>query len=149
MSKIQYVVGIDPGKSTGFAVYDRSTKKLIELKTLTFWKTVTELDSWVEDCGKGFEVFIENPADVSPTFKKSGVANRRAENKISQNVGSNKRDALLLMEYLEIKGIKFTPLSPRGRKMAKMDAEVFQRWCGWSESSSQHSRDAGALIYGR
>ena len=30
-------IGIDPGKETGFAVYDLLEKELIDLRTLDFW----------------------------------------------------------------------------------------------------------------
>lgn len=145
----QYVIGLDPGKNCGFAVYDRRSKKLTELKTLSFWQTIEELDSWVADAGlQGFEVFIEDVEAVSPTFRKKGVANQYALNKVSQNVGANKRDCQLLKERMTGLGIKFTPVDPR-QKMAKMDAEIFQRYTGWNESSSQHSRDAAIICYNR
>jgi hypothetical protein len=144
----QYILGIDPGKKNGIAVYDRTSKKLTELKTLSFWDTVEELEMWLDDCGlQNFEVFIEDVEAISPTYKR-GV-NQRAHDKISQNVGSNKTYCQLLKQKMEKLGIKFTPISPRGRTMAKMDAETFQRYTGWSESSSQHARDAGALVWQR
>ena len=37
MSHHIYSIGIDPGKSTGFAVYHIQEEKLVRLETLSFW----------------------------------------------------------------------------------------------------------------
>lgn len=150
MNKPQYVIGIDPGKHTGFAVYDRHTRQLIDLRTSTFWTTVFDLERYLEDCGAlNFEVVIEDVTQLKAVFQKQGDGSSRKREHIAQGVGSVKRDAELLIQFIEAKGIRLNKMVPRKGGTSKMKVEAFNALTKWNKSSSEHSRDAAMLVFGR
>jgi hypothetical protein len=160
---ISRVIGIDPGKSTGLAMFERKKGSLSwheseqgmtwHLQTFSFWQAVKHLaDIQLETPDQLPKVFIEDPNLVKPTFhRKLGGESMRSYqarmNKISQNVGMNKRDAQLLIDWLSLRGWDYYPVPPR--KAAKVAAEQFKKLTGYSKRSSQHARDAAMLILGR
>jgi len=149
MTRAQYVIGIDGGVNTGFAVYDRNSRKLVEIKTYSFWEAIEALESWMDDCGiSGIEVWIEDVEAHSPTFYR-GAKGSAVQNRISQSVGRNKRDCQLLKEWLERKGVVFYSIPPTKQSMTKLNAETFKTYTGWNERTSQHGRDAAMLVFGR
>ena len=135
-------VGIDPGVNVGFAISHKG--KLLQLSTLTFWEAVQELEQLAE--GAQLHVYIENPNANKPTFWKQGAESQKAREKISQNVGANKRDAQLLIEKVELLGVKVLPVPPKTKKFT---ADSFRKLSGWESTCSQHARDAAMLVLGR
>jgi len=135
-------VGIDPGVHVGFAL--AYAGKIIQLQTLTFWEAVAELEALAE--GAQLHVYIEDPNANRPTFWKKGATTAAAIQKVSQNVGANKRDAQLLIEKALLLGVKLTTVPPRSSKLA---SPGFQQLSGYTLKSSQHARDAAMLILGR
>jgi len=150
MTKPKYVIGIDGGVNTGYAVYDRIERKLTTVFTTDFWGAVRLLDlvAAPENIAD-YEVYIENPSGNAPTFAKQGAKGMLVYNKISQNVGANKREAILLIEYCRLKGIKVTPVRPNKSSMTKLSADKFQKITGYVGRTSEHSRDASMMIFGR
>lgn len=136
-------VGIDPGVNVGFALSHKG--KLLQLATLSFWEVVAELEALAE--GARIHVYIEDPNANRPTFHKKGADNAAKREKISQNVGMNKRDAQLLIQKVELLGVSVVPIPPRGSKIT--DAALFRKLTGWEATSSQHARDAAMLVLGR
>lgn len=146
----QYVLGIDPGVKTGFAVYDRGKRELRICDTLSFWDTVDKLEEFTIDCGlSGFEVILEDNS-ANATFRGRGrnPAAHSAMEKISRNVGSVQRDQQLLVEYMISKGIKHRLIKPT-HSTTKMNDELFKKITGWKARTSSHSRDAGILCWQR
>jgi hypothetical protein len=136
----RFVIGIDPGVRTGLAAYDRQTKVITLAITSDFWGALDLItDSYAPDTA---EIVIENPGLNRPTFRQHGQSGRE---KISQNVGSNKAEArLLIARFLQlgypVRGIKPTS--------AKWDAEYVRRVTGYTRRASEHARDAIKLCYG-
>lgn len=148
---LKYLIGIDCGLNTGFAVYNKATKKFRELDTYTFWQTIHRLNHYFDGCKNGemvVEVFIEDVTQNKPTFFK-GQHNEKVYRKISQDVGSNKRDCILLMEYCDINHIKVHPIRPTKKSITKISQEQFTKYTGYTVRSSSHSRDAAMLVWGR
>ena len=135
-------VGIDPGVHVGFAT--SQNKKLLQLRTLDFWAAVAELEQLAQLYA--LHVYIEDPNANRPTFYKAGADNAKKREKISQNVGANKRDAILLIEKAELLGVKVVAIPPR---KSKLTAVGFQQLTGWQTVCSQHARDAALLVFGR
>ena len=136
-------IGIDPGVSTGFAVW-RPQNKHYELATLSFWECYSRLILWHISLDKELHVYIENPNLNKPVFSRGVSA--AAQIKIAQNVGANKRDAQLWIEFCEFYGIQYSEVRPTKSKQSP--AEFAKMW-GISKPCSQHARDAFDLIGGR
>lgn len=145
-------VGIDPGISTGFAVYTKKPQmQFLELATLDFWKTIDRLKNLHLNHGQNLTVVIEDPNGNKPVFMKAGVKSNAMAVRVGQNVGSNKREASLLIEYCQNKGINVIPVVPKKKASGatgKITQEYFQKITGHTKRCSQHARDAGMLIWG-
>lgn len=136
-------IGIDPGVDTGFAVWSRLDSKFIELSTLTFW---TAYDRITQYAAGEVELFIENPNSQRAMYARTdGIEHQRRRERVASNIGSNRREASLLIERLQALGYRVTAVSPY--RARKWDAEQFKRYTGYEGSTSQHVRDAGRLVF--
>jgi hypothetical protein len=150
----QLYIGIDPGKNTGFALWKptlaRVPGRFVEVNTLTFVATIRRFEKLAREFGAGnLRVRIEDVRANKPTFsEKEGSAAVRE--RMSQNIGANKRDCELLIDFLEELGIPYDALPPRKRATGagKVTQEFFSGILGFPERSSQHARDAGYLVVG-
>lgn len=174
ITRLKIIIGIDPGVHTGVSVYDVQTK-VMDLRTLDFWKTYHLCKQFRQD----ETVFIiEDPNAISNTFRssyqrktrmahanqfrKSGtlfpgadpVLNEKQFDRISQNVGSNKRDAQLLIEGFESNEFNVIKYIPQAHN--KLTPKEFEQLCQRDgitivsgSSIQQHARDAGAFILRR
>jgi hypothetical protein len=147
-------IGIDAGVNTGFAVWDANASRFDKIITTTFWGAINELQSeHMALAGKridvnttpGIAVYIENPNGNRPTFARHGAYRE----KISQNVGMNKRDAQLLIQYCMDNGMLFFPVTPGKHSMTKMKPDAFAKYTGYNGRTSSHGRDAAMLVFGK
>lgn len=152
----KYIIGIDPGVETGIAVYDKSyhPPKLIVLQTTEFWECYSYIieNYTIENCA----IYCEDPSQNAPTFDHNistvTVLERKKRERMSQNVGSNKREATLLIEGLQRKGFRVYPVKPTGRKgvKRKWNHKQLVAMTKWEQTtSSQHARDAAMIAIGR
>ena len=128
-------IGIDPGKTTGLAVYDRDHNKLVRLESTTFWGAYSTVLTEYHDV---FAVVIEVPKTKHNWHKdKSGIT--------AHNIGRVCREAELLAIGLELAGLNVITQHPKG----KINHNMFCRITRWSEGrTNDHTRDAGMLCYG-
>jgi hypothetical protein len=137
-------IGIDPGVATGLAIWIPETKHY-ELYTLSFFEAYSRILTWHIALDDELQIIIENPNKNRPTFERGALVTAK-RNKISQNVGENKRDAKLWIEMCRFYGIKYTDVRPT---RTKLTAEGFEKFFGIKTKCSQHARDAFRLIGGR
>jgi hypothetical protein len=142
-------IGIDPGVNTGVAVWNSTKGRFEKLLTLSFWEAIKFLEDTANVAQEFMprKIIMEDPNMKSPTFKRKGVFGAR-ENKISQNVGSNKRDAQLLQEKCKSLGFNVVCIAPGANKYINLNAKQFQLNTRCMLQSSQHSRDAAAYVWG-
>jgi hypothetical protein len=141
----RYVVGIDPGVKTGVASFDSRLEALAELFTSDFWGVVDHVMRVYAP--NDAVIVIENPKLNRPVFRERGHFDKpNVREEMAQRVGANKRDATLLIERFEALGFEVQQVRPSRRKWT---AEDLLRETRWSGRSSQHARDAAALIYRR
>ncbi len=152
MSKPHLYIAIDPGVSTGMASWDSCERKFNNIWTTDFWGCIEYLESLrVEMPFLEFEVVIENPNGNKPVFFKPGVKSQAMARKVGQNIGSNKREASLLIEYLTREGFTYTAIVPKKKSTGsgKITQEYFRKLSGWTKRTNQHERDAGLMILGK
>lgn len=143
--KYQQIIGIDAGKHTGLAIYNAISKKLTDLQTVDFWRAY-ELITRFYDSDSTL-VVIENPNLIKAVFIRGNIANARAQSKLSQNVGSVKRETGLLAEGLRRAGFTVEEVQPVRSKIK--DSKYFNKLTRWEGRTSQHARDAAMLVIGR
>lgn len=129
------VIGIDPGKTTGFAFCEDGELKLVI--STDFWGCI----QLIEDCTDA-TVVVELPN--TKHVWHNGATSKRAVQRTGVNVGSCIREAELIVEYLNKKGREYIAQKPRGKK----NADEFKRITGWKGRTNQHGRDAGMLVFG-
>ena len=150
-SKHEYFIGLDPGISTGFCMYDKTFKQIIKLATVEFWELFDALDEIKRLAPDQVKFIIENSALNKPTFVKGGGDTQKKMQKISRNVGSNQRESTLLIEGIRRYGFHVIEVKPTGSRgvKRKWSEETFQKITGYKGRSSQHARDAAMLVFGR
>ena len=114
----KYFIGLDPGLETGLAFWDPQAEMFARaLMTTCFWNAYDLVMTYAPD-----EVLIvlEDPSQNKPTFHHNIPPSEQAARKrerISRNVGSNQREALLLAEGLERQGYRVRRVRPRSSKL--------------------------------
>lgn len=139
-------VGIDPGQTTGIAVWDG--KKIVK-DSCPFFGAIEIIDTWWQFHAPHIQVVIEDPNLNRPTFNryqgKMDTKTILSMQKIAQNVGMNKRDAQLIIEYCERHFVPYRIVKPT---TAKWDAKMLKALTGITDRTNQHVRDAIKLVYG-
>ena len=133
------IVGLDPGVHTGFAIWSRTDRRLVDVQTTTITAAMSMV-KMMHDFGSLHSVVFED-ARLRTWF---GAKGREA----LQGAGSIRRDCSIWEEFLRgLEGVPFKPVSPQS-KGAKLDAAQFAKLTGWTGRTSSHGRDAAMLIFG-
>lgn len=132
------LIGIDPGASTGFAVYHNGV--LVELRTIAPWQLPAELASHVAE-----RVIYEDSRLTSPVWSRD-KANASMRIKIARNVGQVDAWCALIVAVCGELEIPAHGISPKG-KGAKLDAAQFAHMTGWAGRCNQHERDAAMVAW--
>ena len=137
-------IGLDAGKHTGFAVYDRVNRELSDVKETNFAAAIWEI---TEKYPRAI-IVIELPNNKHVWHKAGG--NLAVVQRTAVNVGSVLREAELLRDTLAYIGkrkghdYEIRTVHPQG----KIDADRFRRITGHSGRINQHCRDAALLAWG-
>ena len=129
------VIGIDPGKHTGFAI--AIDGKLTNLIETDFWGCIDLLAEHDDAI-----VVIELP-DTKHVWHDEAKT-KGAIQKTAGNVRSCIEKAELTIAWLHRNNRNYVIQRPQG----KINAEKFKRITGWAGQTNQHTRDAGMLCYG-
>lgn len=133
------VLGIDPGSSTGLAIFRAG--KLAELRT-------------VEPAGIEAQIVAIKPSRVvfedsrlqSHTWATAKAMSRAAAVKIARNVGQIDAWCSLVTAICAKHSIPAHGISPKA-KGSKTTAEQFERLTGWTCKSNQHERDSALVAW--
>lgn len=132
------IAGIDPGVKTGLVIWVCHEKNLSVVDTVRLPEAMNMLlHLWREDMLH--EIWFEDARQR----KWFGNAGREK----LQGAGSIKRDCAIWQEFCEYYEIPFQAIKP-AKGQTKWSAEYFQRLTGWTKRTSQHARDAAALVFG-
>lgn len=135
--KHRTILGIDPGASTGVAVYIDG--KLNRLETIEPWQIPKLFDGFRVD-----RVVFEDSHLTS--FMFTTAPSRAAALKMARNVGEVDAWCKLIVAVCDQLKIPAHSISPK-QKGAKLDAKAFERLTGWASQSNQHERDAAAVAW--
>lgn len=171
---MSYHIAIDPGRNTGFALWDAKAQRFLSLQKVGFWKAIEQIKEF-SNIYEIHSVLIENPGLNKPVFmskdQKKELTDafeemlkhaRVNEEKFNegilaiekairihsakcQRVGMNKEHASLLIDWLERNNYKVIEVRP---SVPKMDHQAFCELTGWKGQTNEHVRDAGRIVYG-
>lgn len=131
-------IGIDAGVHTGIAVWDRTDHRLVSVETMTITKAMDVVRGLAESAD--IVVYLED-ARKRNWF---GCAGREK----LQGAGSVKRDCSIWETFCEEVGIECRKIAPRNN-YTKLTAKQFNVLTNWAGRTSDHSRDAACLVFGR
>lgn len=131
------LIGIDPGKQTGIAVYHGGV--LVQLRTVS----PSEVAEVLSASGPT-RVIMEDSRLQSAVFNRP--VSQRAMLKIARNVGEVDQICRRIEAVCETAGIELVRVSPQ-RKGAKLNAARFKEITGWAGRSNQHERDAAMCAH--
>lgn len=136
-SGTQLIIGIDVGTTTGFAVYNRTTKQLEKV----FSDFIHNVMDKVRYYHANYKIFVrvEDPRKLY-TWNKDA--------KRFEGIGSVKRDARIFEDFLRDLKIPFEMVRPN-RELTKWDAAKFKLVTRWTEKTDSHGRDAALICYQR
>ena len=131
-------IGIDAGNHTGIAVWDRTDRRLVSVDMMTITKAMDVVRGLAESAD--IVVYLED-ARKRNWF---GCAGREK----LQGAGSVKRDCSIWETFCEEVGIECRKIAPKNN-YTKLTAQQFKTITNWAGRTSDHSRDAACLVFGR
>ncbi|MGG2098115.1 hypothetical protein ABFY41_11145 [Acinetobacter haemolyticus] len=137
-------IGIDCGVKTGFAVANKGVLQRVETLTITqAMDSVKELHAQNDD----LVVRIED-ARKRTWFGSTDARQAKSGAGVREGVGSVKRDCSIWEQFCIEQGIKFDLVHPAANT-TKTKPDYFKKITGWVGRTSEHSRDAAMLVFGR
>lgn len=134
-------IGIDPGKKTGFAVWDRDAKYLAEVSTLSITMAMDKVRMMADILGcENIRLFIEDA-------RKRKWYGRTGRERL-KGAGSICRDSTIWEDFCKELGVQYVMVAPRCNT-TKLNAQQFKAITGWQGRTSNHARDAACLVFGR
>jgi hypothetical protein len=135
---MQYIVGIDPGVTTGFAVAEVG-KGLTRVEGMKIHRAIDEVKALHAAWLLRLVVFED-----ARLRKWLGTKGREA----AQGAGSIKRDCKIWEDFLQELGCPYQQIAPQ-KGATKWSAEYFAKVTGWEARTNNHGRDAACLIIGK
>lgn len=134
-------IGIDTGVHTGFAVWNTDTKSFFEVSTYTITQAMERIKMIADIRGKDdVRLFIED-ARQRKWFGRIGRERLKG-------AGSVCRDASIWEDWCKENDIECVMVAPKNNR-TKLSAAQFRALIKWPGRTSQHSRDAALLVFGR
>lgn len=138
------VVGIDPGVNTGVAVWDTSSRTLVDVRCFGIVEAMRYLQDLQRDRQIGLVVFEDaRQRKWIPRERDLREFKGRA-----MGAGSVKRDCSIWEEWCQTYAIDFVATPPR-QGMTKLTDEYFRGLTGYDRRTNNHGRDAAMLVFGR
>lgn len=134
-------IGIDTGVHTGVAVWDgRDFRVLRTCGIIEALELVGELAA-----RESVKVYFEDARQRKWIPKEKSLSQYKGR---AMGAGSVKRDAQVWEEFLTRHGIPYEAVPPK-RNRTKVTALFFQHLTGYYGRTSEHSRDAAMLVFGK
>lgn len=139
IGRFQYILGIDSGTNTGFALYFRPEKRFLILQTIKIHKAL----DWT------LELHRKHPGNLYLRVEDANKATggRSGDAHMAVGAGSIMRDGRIWRDFMEDYGIPHEMCKPN-RKTTKLDSKIFKQITGWQGQTNSHMRDAGMIVWG-
>ena len=131
------ILGIDPGASTGLAVFKDGA--LVVLATIEPHEIETQFLAW-----QPARVIYEDSRLQSHVW--TGASSKAATAKMARNIGEIDAWCKLIVAVCAKLGTACHGISPLN-KGPKLNAKQFAALTGWAGTSNQHERDGAAVAW--
>ena len=137
--KAKYIIGIDPGVNTGFAVWNREQKEFSLVTCDKIHNIMAMIKITLQNFGAE-DIFVRlEDARLRTWFGNSGREQL-------QGAGSIKRDCGIWQDFLHDLGLQFELVPPKKNK-TKVSATWFKTVAKWVGRTNNHGRDAAMLVF--
>lgn len=154
-SRARVLIGIDPGKQTGVAIYDPEAGALLFCRALSFWNAALGLlqghtlrdvftGDFDPDASAVACAVIEDARRVGLYHRHRSLQGQRRD-AAARSVGEIDAQTRLWTEFFALLGIPVVTVEPTRKKW---DAETFQQITGFEGPTNEHARDAARLVWG-
>lgn len=142
-----YIIGIDPGTTTGMCIYYKPEKRICNLTSGTLLQCLFLLrESIWWDRINNDQVFIRmEDARLRTWIPRQKTASRELGRR--EGAGYVKAHCAIWEDWFKMVGIPHELVEPK-RNKTKVDAAYFKKLTGWTGQTNEHSRDAAMLIVG-
>ena len=141
-----WIIGIDPGTTTGMCIYNRVTKiELLTSGTLLEMQYILQAHPW-NKLIKFNQVFMR----IEDARLRKWIPyekTERAEKGHREGAGYVKAHCAIWENFCEIWGIPYELVEPKKNK-TKVKADKFKMMTGWKGRTNEHERDAAMLVFG-
>ena len=138
--KTDYYIGIDPGVSTGVAVWDSNNALFLSVESMSILSAIDEVSSLLLKYDKSkVQIRIED-ARKRRWFGNAGVERL-------QGAGSIKRDCSIWEEFVTKNNIKHQLVAPANVR-TKLNHAQFSNLTKHTKQTNEHGRDAAMLVFG-
>lgn len=132
---IKFIVGIDTGINTGFAIYSPERGKLYFVASMMIHEAMERVL---------YEKNNISLVRVEDARQRKFITGGREK---LQGAGSIKRDAKIWEDFLKDNSIPFEMVAPKNNK-TKLNKDAFEKLTGYYKSTNEHGRDAAMLVFG-
>jgi len=142
-----YIIGIDPGVTTGLCIYYKPTMTICQLKSGTLLQMLLTLKEsiWWDRISNG-QVFVRmEDARLRTWIPRQKTAT--AELGRREGAGYVKAHCAIWEDWFKMVGIPHELVAPKNNK-TKVTADYFQKLTGWTERTNEHERDSAMLVVG-
>lgn len=140
LHRFDYIIGIDPGTETGWAVWDVRENRIESVASMPIHEVLDRISNIRHSSTFTAMYRIEDPTSWRPFRNTPRNAARL------QGAGSIKRDYAILTDAMRDWGIPFEAV-PLQAAQKKLTAEQFRKVTGWTGRTNQHGRDAAMLCW--
>lgn len=142
-----YLIGIDPGVTTGLCIYYKPKKRICQLRSGTLLQMLLMLkESIWWDRINNDQIFIRmEDARLRKWIPRQKT--ETAERGRREGAGYVKAHCAIWEDWCKIVGVPYELVPPKNNK-TKVTADYFRRLTGWTEQTNEHERDAGMLVVG-
>ena len=141
----RYFVGIDCGVNTGYAVWDKKLKELLQVKSCMIHDALSAVS--ILNVGTEGSVFVRVEDARLRKWIPAG-RNEKEERGRREGAGSVKRDSQIWEHFLKASNIDHEMVAPKNNS-TKLKSDYFKKLTGWNEMTNEHGRDAAMLVYGK
>ncbi len=154
-TKYDLFIGIDPGVITGLSIWDKIEGDLITVQSLKITDAIFTvkllldfhlIDGYADGTFENYRkvIRIEDARLRKYLPKEKSISEQRGK---LQGAGSIKRDCKIWEDFLIDYTVDFELVAPAAGR-TKWTEDYFVKLTGWKGRTSNHARDAAALVFG-
>ena len=134
------IIGIDPGKATGLAIFNNGV--LIKLCTCTPY----ELIRWLQEDYNFIKLVVFENSKLQSNIFSSADSTKKIFGKIARNIGQVDGFCEIIKEICVYYNIEYKEISPLAKGQKITHKQFIERVSNWQKQTNQHERDAVQVV---